>query len=215
MPTPSTEGKGRVLVTARVALSDHDLKVVELTGKRRDAYRGYKDRTDRWGRGLLGDESEPLPTFVGTAGEVIFIHWLRAACGVRLSIDDALRPHGDNGVDFEFLGLKVQVKCAWSRYRTLLHKVERHDVLPTGELAEGVPVWDVCVRCQWPHWDDPTDLNFGEVVGWVNRHDFRELGHVRPARRGDHLNVEVAALDLTPVSALADLVVARRELRVQ
>lgn len=208
-----TEGIGKhAPKPVPVLLSEHDLRVVTNAALSHSKYRGYLNSTSQWKRGLIKEitipkigklTGDPVPRFVGLAGEAATVLHLNDRANLRLSLRDELLAGGDDGKDLEIDGLSIQIKtrqkqssAARERLNLIRHTNEQR--MPC------LPNACAIVFCE-------LDETYRKVslIGWTYTEWLRTLPAV-PARVGRHLNVEVEDKDLKHIGALVDRLVARR-----
>jgi hypothetical protein len=163
---------------------------------RRDQYRGYRSRSDAWGRGFVKN-----PILVGLGGEYAYAE-LSSRRGYLRFVDLALRVHGDGGRDFEQCGLIVQVKTRRKGLgqRSLVKRGDRY-----GRI---VPLaCDVFVFAQW----DETANESPRLLGWIWAADASRIGQFErsPVQTADHWNLRIADTLLSPMTRLIDEFEAR------
>lgn len=200
----NTEGRGEsapgVVV---IPLTDSDLMVIKERSVQQAMERDYRRRGDAWGQGLTGglqvknsrdlrpDEAGP---FIGMIGEYGVCSYLNR----RLKIDVAAmdfqrRQHGDGGVDLKIFGLTIQVKTRTKSFSvSLIKRAERSGlVVPLSACAYAF--------CQYTR----EQQNVVQLLGWSWARSL--LGYpLVPARRGDHMNIEVPDVTLLPMTSLID-----------
>lgn len=210
-----TEGKGRhAPKPVRQELDRHTLWLCFNAAASISKGRGYADSNDSWKRGLTGSvyvprvgflPSDYAPRFVGNAGEAALICFLNSRMAANVSLDDRFRRDGDKGVDVDLWGLTCQVKTRQSG------KSHAKDGLSLVRYATSsgcvkFPNTTTIICCELAMDDFSVSL-----LGWMYTLRARELPQV-PARRGNHINVEISDRDLEPMSSFVDLLAARRGL---
>lgn len=207
----TTEGKGKVPPrVVPVAMDRSDIRICSEDARGRSRYRGYGVRNDKWGRGLIGDDTGILPVFYGNLGEVAFARWATGRVGVLVTPDWRRMIFGDRGRDFVVAGYRIQVKTAATDYRDLLVRTTEVDVKQC----------DVFVRAHWcpprlrrvenglfgvvRRWEPVVDL-----CGWSWHRDVIRYGVVRPSGRGTHKNYAVPPTLFRKIDDLAELLIAR------
>jgi hypothetical protein len=195
----TTEGVGKVPPRpVKVRITTADLRLAQVVTVKRNRIRGYKSRSDQWGRGSLKTCD---PVLVGTVGEIAFAHWCNHVLGLRLELDDADRMNGDYGVDFvieDAGGVGVQVKTAHSQYSELLIKCPQlNDCLTSNK-------WQACVRAHWPPRDEPGNRLAVWLCGWVRPMEAKLKGEYVPSWCKKWWNYRVSEKDFNQMSLLAD-----------
>jgi hypothetical protein len=164
------------------------LSLARTLARDRERFRGYGDRPDDWGRGLIG-----AAVFVGFVGEIAFVKWSARAT--------------------DFAGYGVQMKTATSRYDELL--VRSSDMAAPSWNIIVRAQWPVCrAEPSGGLFDagarrDPLDV---DLCGWSWLLRFQQYSRLEPARRGSHTNYALPANRLQGMNDLAALVRARGEL---
>ncbi len=215
------EGVGKVAPKAvRVHLTDDDHADARKAAESIAEYRGYRRRTDDWGRGYFRDPAYPM--YVGFLGEFAVRNWAFKALGIRLVVDTGFKPRGDGDIDAVLCGYGLQVKTAVANYTSLL--IRTQDVtLPAEEQRQAK--WDVCVRVQWMPTDevpgglfddwlhddrDPYRMRGdAEIRGVVWGLDFERLRRPERGKGEGEWNYVVGAVDFLPIDTVADKCQAR------
>lgn len=197
----NSEGRGIVAPAPYVMKLERGelLAVKEISADRASARR-YADRGDAWGRGHTGSmrvknvgdlRSDETPIFVGTLGEYAAVSYINKRFKREaVSVDSLIRSKGDGGVDIRVSGRTIDVKCRTKPGVSLIRAA-----WPNGNRVPFAA--DIYLFCQYAREvQDQISL-----LGWAWRSCLESLELV-PARRGDHLNVEVADEMLNPMNAL-------------
>ena len=161
--------------------------------KERDEYRGYRKRSDSWGRGFVSN-----PTFVGLTGEYAVCRYLSARSVCNLQPDIELRKFGDGGCDIDAGGLVVQVKTRSSGTRNLIRRVDAK------KRIRGLDC-DAFVFASW----DQKNMDVS-LLGWIYSAQARLRGSHTRSSVATHWNLEVADDLLFPMKRLVEAILVRR-----
>ncbi len=173
-----------------VSLTQLQVRLLRRAAERISRHRGYSCRSDAWGQGLIAD-----PVFAGLLGEQALCNYLNARLrGLRrpLEVGVDLLPQGDFGTDLEVAGCSFQVKNRRGGDSLLVRRCAappRAD----GELPRLCPLsaqYFVKVSC--PAAPGSAEYTSATVDGWATQLDLRNRGVYLPARRGGHMNLELA-----------------------
>lgn len=193
----------------RVELDSYTMRQVAEEARRRESARRYAGGRSAWRRGLTKS-----PTLRGLVGEQALAAWLSKRLGVSVYADMEDRRFGDGGVDFRLWGRLVQCKCRARRYGAMLIRRldESGTLLPLGSDFYVQTTWEgrLVERPQGnelPTWTNPQVVT---IDGYVTR-EVVAGGAFRPARMGDHRNLEVPDCRLSPVRDLAILAATWRD----
>lgn len=191
------EGKGRVKPSpARITLTAGERAELTELARHRESYRRYQQRRDEWGSGLISDA-----VLLGVFGEFAVCKFYNRRLRLSLDVDREDKPRGDEGYDI--------LPCPGARTQVKTRKRDYGSMLVRRQTKQGgvIPIfWDMCVCCTiQSNLDEPGPIEI-TLDGWVdhvdivgNRYKFAKLV---PARRGDHLNLEVSDIDFFGVNDL-------------
>lgn len=204
------EGKGHVVpAPVRITLSRGDVELIRREAARRDKFRGYSARRDKWGRGLVAGS----PAFYGMCGEWSLCRYLNRRLGLGLVLDTVLRKGGDGGVDVVASGLRVQVKTLVTGVDLLIRRIdERKRVL--GLASEAYVFAAMSHRAPDLHEpptlpclvdapSTPTGVKV-DLLGWIARSDARRVGTSEHSRKGDWWNLRIDRAHLQAMTRLCD-----------
>lgn len=192
------EGKGIVApAPLKILFSDHERRVLFQCAQHLDRY----DSNGGWRGGYVGPIEVPnlgtlpstaAPIYVGKLGEWAVTELARRRFRSLVPpVDMTRKPLGDGGEDLLILGLGMQLKTRRKADRVSLVRV-------TDDRKRPVPLkGEVHVFCEW--------LGAGDMIvkalGWKWTREMVRYPQV-PARRGEHLNIEIPDADLYPMSRL-------------
>lgn len=176
----------------------------------------YASRGDQWGRGLRGSLSlrgvgvigaTERPIVVGKVGEYAVVRYLSHRLDYAIQpVDFRKRETGDGGKDVVVFGMSLQVK---TRQKSAAVSLVRRK-------SGGGFDYPLCghahIFCQWQCEHDDHCL-FAELLGWMPNREMRSYPLV-PARRGDHLNIEIPDAHLHPMSQLVVELKSKKEMVV-
>lgn len=169
------EGKGYV-APAKVAVSVEPgaLRFLLSEAMKRAEFRGYKNRSSKWSRGLtrqieisgVGAIAQDIrPILCGMLGEYAVSETINRRLNRKeCSLDYALREQGDGGKDLEACGQSAKSE-------SLVDRVRRNHVNPL--------VSSIFAFCEWVPYRDPFHV---QILGWVFAEDLRAM----PFRKSDH-----------------------------
>lgn len=144
----------------------------------RESYRSYRTRTENWGVGFI-----PNAVFVGMLGELAVADFLTHTMHEPHEVDTTPQRLGDGGCDFQVNGIRIQVKTERAvgyYYPNLLLRRYRDN----GTICR-FP-WTCVIGCRYT-----PDTNFVELLGYCSRQECLTHGELRPAKQGNHMNLEV------------------------
>lgn len=210
-----SEGKGRHAPQPIVQpLDRHALWLCFNAAANISRGRGYANSTNEWKKGLTSGLLVPnigwlpgdsAPRFIGNAGEAGVIRFLNDRLHAALSLDDRFLTDGDGGTDLELCGLTSQIK---TRQSNKSHARDRVSLVRYatngGTVVFPATTTLVCCELRLPAFDVA-------LLGWIYTARAKELPQ-SPARRGNHINIEIPDCELQPMASLVDLLAARREL---
>jgi hypothetical protein len=188
------EGQGKA-PPAQIAVTIPHHRYIHLRdlALQREQQRRYSSSSRVWCRGLC-----QRPTFTGLIGEEAFSQFINAKLakqGVRIAVDEQARANGDGGIDFTVLGVGIQLKTRQRREVVLVRRQDENGTL--------LPiVWQVLVSATWKDAGDEEPNHTVFLDGWVSRKNLRVKGKFLPARRGDHMNLELPDEELDPMTRI-------------
>lgn len=200
------EGKG-IIAPARckIAFNDHERRVLFQCALHLNRYKS----DGGWAGGFVGSIEVPnlgtlpptaAPIYVGKLGEWAVTELARRRFGALVPpVDMTRKPLGDGGEDLIILRLGMQLKTRRRKDAVSLVRVTDDRKRPIGLKG------DVHVFCEWL---GSGDMIVG-VLGWKWTRDLAKYPHV-PARRGDHLNIEIPDTHLQPMTRLWAEIESRR-----
>jgi hypothetical protein len=200
----NVEGRGIVAPKPiRVVIPRDAILIIKDRAAQQAMERDYRSRRDSWGHGLTGPGRPPnaadlrddaFPNFVGGMCEYGVTELInRQFRRTVIAMDLRSRVRGDGGIDMKSFGLTVQVKSRQKPENpNLIRRYFRNGwVVPLGA--------DVHIFCLYRR-DDQDAVS---VLGWAWTRKLELQGYeIVPARRGEHVNIEVPDVDLEPMSRL-------------
>lgn len=175
-----------------ISLSAGEMEYLRSVATRREQYRAYSQRSDKWGRGYIDS-----PIFVGLCGEHAVCTFLNRRLSCRLSVDTKLRGRGDGGVDVDVFGVTLQVKTRARGDRNLVRRVDRKGIRGLNVIAY--------VFCQLL-----TERRTVLLLGWIKSDELRTYAKSERSPVDVHFNLSVDAKYLRPMNSLLDEIQLRR-----
>ena len=195
------EGKGNIPPKpVEVPIYDNELAKLSTEAERRAKARGYAQRSDVWGNGLIRN-----PILVGLVGELAVTKYLASKLAIKLSVDMEDKPSGDGGNDVLVYGVSIQVKTRRQRGTVWIRRRSE-----SGRIQ--VLKWILCVAATWNP-DDPAAVNIATLDGWKMRKDLPSQSSYTDARVGFHMNLELDDSLLEPMDSLVEYLRAVDEYR--
>lgn len=202
------EGAGRVPPSpVRISIKD-EIRFLHGEARRREKFRNYSARADRWGKGMLrGEKAEivggeiamaVLPILIGMAGEWATVLYVNQRLGTSFGIDLMERQNGDGDTDLSAFGLRVQVK-------TRKLNSGKNLVRYMSESGYEYPLAaDVFVFSEWNLTPDV------QLLGCVGQPELKTWQQEQ-SYRGGHWNYASDDAGLLPVSRLTTELEGRRD----
>lgn len=192
------EGMGLVEPTPiRVPYTPTCYEAYRRESEKRQTFRQYGIRKDKWGRGFVTD-----PVLVGLMGEWAACQWLSPRIGVGIQPDTRLHRLGDGGKDIEVFGRSIDVKTmALGRITVRRKEALFRRISADGRMIALPSDYYVVARL--------TDTTVVDLVGWLHRKDVL-LGALERSPVGDHWNLRPPAVAYLPMRDLVDELLSYR-----
>lgn len=193
--SPLIEGMGyKAPAEVFIHMALGDIELLHQIAERRDRFRRYAGRPDRWGRGLIKH-----PILHGLIGEHALCVYLRRV-GFNLSVDSRLLPNGDGGRDLEACGLSLQVKTNVTGNANLIRRIDdRRNLIPLG--------CDLFVFARVSP-NPPGAYLKGWI--WSRKASASDMNRICKSTVAEHWNLRIDPRLLDPMSRLLVELVSRR-----
>jgi hypothetical protein len=197
------EGFGHV-APARIAIriKSGESERFKNAANRRDEFRSYQKRADRWGRGFLksisGLRQSAAPIYAGFLGEHALAEYLGCQLGVELNVDTELKTAGDGGTDLSVFGINMQVKLR--QRNSGVNHIRRTSAGRIFELTAPIYVF--------AEWDKAQTV---WLLGWMERGRIQQQQFKpSPISNANWFNIEIPDAQLEPMARLVDALESRR-----